>query len=284
MTIDIRAIAQEEATHAADLNEATAGGGEYELPADGPAPARFIGYIETGKHERSNGNGGKVFREEAVLLFELVGPRHPPMGDGDTKTPHVIKVTLSAGKNYGPVNEKSGMYSTFKKMNWEGKARTFADLLGKPFLLTIVHEAWKSDPTKKSASVKDPNVQGQYFIAAPRAVDAFTGVVTELPVPEATLPLRLFLWNASAKNIGGLWQSLFIDGMWPERKDDKGVVTRPAQSKNVWQEKIKSAQNFNGSPIFEYLQSGGAALPLGAAAASAAAPAAPAADPLAGVN
>lgn len=285
---DLLALANEEAAHGPDLNEGTAGGGgEIELPAEGPALARFVGYIETGRHERSAGAGKpKVYKETMVLLFELVGPRHAPIETDNGKIPHIIKIELSGGKNYGPVNEKSGAFSTFKKMNWEGTATSFAQLLGKPYLLTGRHEVWRSDPNKKSYTIKDASAQGQYLIQAPRQVDAFTGTTTELPVPEQISPLRLFIWNSSPKNIGAMWDSLFIDGMWPERKDDKGVVTRPAQSKNKWQEIIIKSAGFKGSPVEEYLQTKGTTLNLGAAApAPAPAPvAAPAGDPLAGMH
>ena len=289
---DLLALAQEEASHAADLNQGVAGGGgDYELPADGPALARFVGYIETGRHARSAGAGKpKVFKESIVLLFELVGPRHPPAETNDgVKLPHIIKVELSGGKNYGAVNEKSGAYTTFKKMNWEGKATTFSQLLGKPYILTGHHEAWRSDPAKKSYSIKDPNAQGQYFIAPPRSVDPVMGTTTEIQVPPQISPLRLFIWNSGPKNIGAFWDSIFIDGQWPERKDEKtGAVTRPAQSKNRWQEEIIRSKDFKGSPIHQHLEAKGVVLNLGAAAPTPPAepqspPSAPL-DPLAGVN
>ena len=58
------------------------------------------------------------------------------------------------------------------------------------------------------------------------------------------------------------WGGLFVEGEYPERKNDKGEVTAPAKSKNVMQNKIKSAVNFIGSPIHTLLVAGGAKIDL----------------------
>ena len=58
------------------------------------------------------------------------------------------------------------------------------------------------------------------------------------------------------------WASLFIEGAYPERKDDKGVVTAPAKSKNVFQDTIKRAVNFQGSPMHTLLLTSGQPLDL----------------------
>jgi hypothetical protein len=55
---------------------------------------------------------------------------------------------------------------------------------------------------------------------------------------------------------------LFIEGEYPERKDDKGNVTSPARSKNVFQNAIKNAVNFKGSPIYTLLAQNGQSLDI----------------------
>jgi hypothetical protein len=55
---------------------------------------------------------------------------------------------------------------------------------------------------------------------------------------------------------------LFIEGEYPERKDDKGNVTAPAKSKNVFQNTIKNAVNFRGSPIYTLLAANGQSLDI----------------------
>jgi hypothetical protein len=56
-----------------------------------------------------------------------------------------------------------------------------------------------------------------------------------------------------------MWDSLFIDGEYPERKDEKtGAVISPAKSKNVIQNKIRSAKNWATSPLSAIVAAGGA--------------------------
>jgi hypothetical protein len=50
-----------------------------------------------------------------------------------------------------------------------------------------------------------------------------------------------------------MWDSLYIDGKYDDRKDEKTGVVTPGKSKNVFQEKIRGAVNFKGSPIAELL-------------------------------
>jgi hypothetical protein len=54
-----------------------------------------------------------------------------------------------------------------------------------------------------------------------------------------------------------MWDTLFIDGEYPERKNDKGEVTAPAKSRNQFQLKIAAAKNYKGSPIQVLLAEGG---------------------------
>lgn len=285
---NILALAQAAAATATDMTQASTGGGDFEYvpPAEGPAFARFVAYIETGVHERSAGAGKPTKRvPEAVLIFELVGPRHEPTVRQDgTKVPHTFVEKVAAGANYGALNEKATLYKLFTRMNYAGKAKHISELVGAGYLVTVRHEPGRTDPTKKFASIRDAD--GGYTIQAPRQVDVLSNTVTELPVPPAISPLRLFMWNQPDALLKPMWESIFIDGAYEERKDDKGVVTKAARSKNVWQERIQASDKFPGSPIQQFLQTNGVTLTLGAEvqpAAPAAAPATVAADPLAGL-
>lgn len=299
MSIDVLALANEAAATGPDQTVATKGGGEgYTPPAAGPCMARLVGYIETGVHERSVGAGKpKVQKPQVQLIFELMGPKHPPREINGVLEPVRLKEEFNASPNYGPLNEKSGLYKLFKRMNYEGKAKHFSQLLGQAFLVTVTHRKVGEGPEAKVfAGLRD--VDGGYQVSPPRQLimDPVSGEAKEniLSCDPARSSLRLFLWNAAPDIIGKLWDTLFIDGEYPERKNDKGEVTAPARSKNVFQNTIKEALNFKGSPIFDYLQTKGVALNLGAAgngadgAAEATVSAPPAAqvasDPLAGVN
>ena len=291
MSVDILALANQAAETATDMSEARTGGGggTYVPPAEGIARARLVAYIETGKHEKNVGAGKpKQILEQVQLIFELSGPNHEPkVLDDGTKLPHRITVDLNAGKNYGPLNEKSGLYKMFKRMNWQGTARHLSQLLGQPFLVTIVHTKKIGTDGKERVYVGIRDESG-YLIQPPRFVHPLDNSITEVPVAPAISQLRLFLWNAAPDVIGKMWDSLFIDGEYPERTNDKGEVTAAARSKNVLQNEIKAAINFTGSPIFQYLQTKGVPLDLGAQVEPgkgepAGAPAAPAVsdDPLA---
>lgn len=298
MSNDILALANAAAATAVNMTTASEGGSfERELPAEGPALARFVAYIETGKHEKSAGAGKpKQYKEQVVLYFELAGPRHEPSVTSDgVKIPHLIRIDANAAPGYGGLNAKSGLFGLFSRMNYDGKATHLSQLLGMPYIVQVRHEAWKSDPNRKSATIRDKGEGAPYLISPPRQTDVLSGTVTEVPVPPPISPLRLFVWNAAPGIIGKMWDTLFIDGEYPERKNDKGEVTAPAKSKNIFQAAIKAAINFQDSPIAQYLQLGGKELNLGAAGNGVAAATPPAqatqaqtsttspSDPLAGV-
>lgn len=281
MTIDVLSLAQEAAATAVDQTQATKGGEGYTPPAAGLCPARLVGYIETGVHERSVGAGKpKVQKPQVKLIFELLGPKHPAKEQDGVAVPVRITEDFNASSGYGPLNEKAGLYKVFKRMNYAGKARHLSQLLGQPFLVTVVHSK-SADGKKTFAGLRD---ESGYQISPPQQTDALTGDVKIIDVPQARSPLRLFLWNAAPEVIGKMWETLFIDGEYPQRTDDTGNVTSEARSKNVLQQAIKDAINFKDSPIFQYLQTGGQQLNLGAAVAKPqATQPAVSDDPLAGV-
>lgn len=266
---DILAMTQAVASTGPNMNEAQrGGGGDYTPPAAGVALCRFIGYIETGKHTRTIPGKPPKQEDQVRLVFELHGPRHEPkvLEDG-TKLPHRLSIDTNLS-----LNEKANFFKLFQRMNYEGKATHMSQLLGQPFLCTVVHEKSKADPTKVYARLKDDT---GFTIRPPRQEDALTGETKVIPVPPAISPLRLFVWNAAPEFIGKMWDTLFIDGEY-----------EPGRTKNVLQELIKSADNFVNSPIFQYLQTSGVNLDIGKVETQAPAPAAQPAvsdDPLANV-
>lgn len=227
-----------------NMNEAQkGGGGSYTPPAEGLVRLRFIGYIELGKHEEEF-KGEKKVREKVELVFELSGPKHPPSESGEPLRMSITE-TLS-------LNEKANFYKLFKRMNHEGTATHMAQLLGQAFLGTIVHKkVGEGDNQRTYANLKD---DGGYTIRAPYVDDPETGDRRLIAVDEAKTPIKCFLWNYASKD---MWDSIFIDGMYDEVKNDKGEVTRPARSKNRWQDRIKLATNYAGSPMQEILFAGG---------------------------
>jgi hypothetical protein len=103
------------------------------------------------------------------------------------------------------------------------------------------------------------SADGSYSIEPPQFEDPETGEVRSVQVAPPKSPIMGFIWNDPDME---QWESIFIDGEYPERKDKEGNVTKAASSKNVIQLRIRAADNFKGSPIDELLQSKGIALDL----------------------
>lgn len=258
--VDIKALAAKAVATGKDMNVATTGGGgDYEPPAAGPTRLRFVSYVEVGK-QKDTYMGKPRQRDTAILTFELSGPKHAPTDVDGVKYPHRISVETAIS-----LNEKAHFFKLFRALNHAGKAKHIAELIGEAYKGTVVHRTYKGrDGKERIAAELFDKAKGIYTIEAPRyeLVDPETGPTGEfkvLPVDAPISPLRCFLWDYADKE---QWDSIFIDGEYPERKDDKGVVTSPAKSKNVIQNKVKLAVNFKGSPIYLVLAANGGSLDI----------------------
>lgn len=248
--IDFKALGAKAAAEGADQTKSVAGGGDYEPPAAGPAQVRFVGYVEVGK-QKGTFKGVPTVKEKVLLIFELVGKRH---ATGPDEQPHRITIEESYS-----LNEKANFFKLFQRMNYRQDSQHIVQLLGEGFKAEVVHDKWtgKDGKERVSAMLRGP---GGYTIAPPRKEDedSESGWVT-IDVPPARSALRCFLWEQADLN---QWASLFIEGEYPERKNDKGEVTAPAKSKNSLQAKVKSAVNFPGSPIYQLLAANGQSLDI----------------------
>ena len=244
MTNPVWMDAIDEVAEHVDMNEAVVGGGgDYVPPAVGLTWLRFTGYVEHGVHtEEFEGKPKKV--EKAWLRFQLFGPNHPLREDG---TPHEITFNMTKSQN-----EKSHFYKLFKRMNYDGKAKHIAQLLGKAFLGEVF-------PSKK-AEDKRVYLRGPdgYSIRSPHVQDPMTGEMRTIPCPEPIGKLLCFLWTANPVALKAMWDDIHIDGRWDDQKDESGKVIKEGRSKNYHQERIKAANNFQGSPICEVLFGQGA--------------------------
>lgn len=247
----LNAVANAIAATSANANEAKkgGGGGDYTPPAAGLVRLRFVAYVEVGQHF-SKGNPAKRIPDKNVdmawLVFECSGPKHEPkvLEDG-TKIPQRITVKLNKS-----LNEKAHYYKLFKKMNIDGQATHFSQLLGQPYLGTIRHDVWKDRDGKERVTAYLDDQDRVYTVRAPRIEreDPDTGDTTIVPVKvaEPISDLRLFVWNADDSMIGDLWQSIYI------AKTGDGDY-----DPNVFQNKIKEAVNFEGSAIQKFLAARG---------------------------
>lgn len=265
--LNLNAIA--EATQAAgyDQTKAVAAGGDFEFVphAPGPCRLRFVGYIEVGKQEITIPGKPVQVKPQVVLQFEVI-PFNIPGEDGtlvtrharnknaeDQEYPKIIEVKLNQSQD-----ERSGMFKLFTRMNYDGKATHFVQLLGHAYLGTIYHRKYTGRDKKEHIAEELSSKEDGMSIRPPRSQDPETLQMKAIPVGVATAPIRAFVWGLSdADMLKSMWDSLFIDGEYPEQKDESGKVVKAARSKNKWQNMVKGAKNFEGSPIYSVLVAGG---------------------------
>lgn len=225
----------------------------YEPPKEGKTMGRFVGYLELGKKAKQTQHGLKT-QDRVRLVFELIGPKHPPaeyeVEGVKTKVP--VRMTIDINKTF---SDKGNYIPLFRKMNYEGKATHMAELLGQHYLLEVIHSK-SADGKKTYANLNDAD--WNYKIDPPRLLqmDETTGEEAYKPLNcgPALTEIKCFLWDFCDK---AMWDSIYIPGKYPERKDDKGVVIAPAKSKNTIQETIKDADNYIGSAAYNICAAGG---------------------------
>lgn len=223
---------------------------EKELIPEGPNFARFVEYIETGKHPQKPYQGKEKPPAEMLrLTFELLHPKKSIIEyevDGVKKKRGQL-ITIQVKKS---LSDKASFKKIFNAMVYgRDKIKHIAQMLGEPFLVNVYHNKSKDAAGKENVYANLNNSEGVYSIGAPRHTDPITQTVTDLAphISQPFAPIRIFLWNNPTKTT---WDSLFIDGT-REVKDKDGTVTH--ESKNWLQEKIVSALNFEGSPLHTML-------------------------------
>lgn len=239
----------DQAQSAADYTDHTVdNGGQFnnEPPAAGPTTARFVGYVEIGSRaQRAYQGQEKPPADEVRLYFELLGKKHrKEVGEGDDKR------TVGRVMNLFPITIKTGDKAKFRKLfNKMAYGRSdikhMAAMLGEGFKVTVVNTEKEVDGKKRTYSNLTDS-EGNWLVGAPVAeVTTEDGEIETkpLPVPEATVPLKLLLWDNPTKE---QWDSIFIDGTRTVKdKDGEREV-----SKNWLQEDIvENALNFEGSPL-----------------------------------
>ena len=249
LSADIAAAIAAEAKEV-DMNVAETKGG-YTPPPAGNAIVTLVGYVEIGiQHVEASKTEPLKYpahdEDQACLVFELSGKNYPVVEKDGKFFPMRMEVKLKISRN-----EKAWYYKIFKALNYAGDATTFAQLVGRHFLATVVHSA----PNAKGAvyaSFKNKDT-GYTFRAPLYQPNALEEPDTYLPFPKPRVysEQRIFLWRYASKS---MWDSLYIAGQYEERKDEKtGKVISPAKSKNVFQDQIRGAKNFAGSPAAAFV-------------------------------
>jgi hypothetical protein len=261
MSKNFQNLGTQAAAQGADFTKTTKGGGDGpKVPAAGPVRLRLVGYVELGL-QAVTFQGVEQEKPRFKLIFELSGKNHAPRDIDGKKVPWLLDVEETLSRN-----EKANASKIFKAMNYDGKHVHFAQMLSEAFLGEVIHRKYprrgddRSKPDTWTGVAADLRAKGQpYTMRAPKVLDPDTDELKIVKVDAPLTPLRCFVWELADKE---QWDSLFIDGVYNEVKDDNGQVILPERTRNVLQEKIKQARNFEGSPIAAIL-SGVSAKDLG---------------------
>lgn len=215
-----------------DMNETTAGGSARTLPA-GKALAVLTGYIESGLAAREYNGKPKPPAREMRLIFTIVG------GKGLNTDGQPEDYVLEAGQ-YPSIGtfwtsvtttDKSKAVKWFNRMRTNsfgtGAETSFADFLGRAFMLPITHSEGKKDGKDVIYVNIDP-------ATVDKPVNPITLEALEVPeVPEEHY--KLLLWDAPSKE---QWDSLYIET--PEDAE---------KSRNYLQEHLMQSLDFDTSPL-----------------------------------
>lgn len=237
MALNLAAQQNRIATAARDLTKAVVVG-DFAPPAAGATRLRLVGYVETGVHKKVF-KGEEKFKPQVELTFELSGPKHQPRKtDSGVLIPHRIVVKESVG-----FTVKNGYMKLFNQLNHDGSHTNFVTMLMESsWRGSVLHREYTIGDQKRIAAELKSRVNG-YQIFAPTYEDPDTGELKQVTADPAITAPRLFLWEDPDLD---QWDSLYIDGTY-----DNG------DTKNVLQERIKRAENFVGSPIYDLLKEAG---------------------------
>jgi len=216
-------------------------GSGYTPPAAGTAQAHFMGYYEMGKHPGEHKGQPRIY-DEVKLVFELSGPNHQPrlLPDG-TRVPQ--RITVNEKKSLGA---KANFFKLFGMMNYAGKATHMAQLLGEAYLVEITHSK-SADGKRTYANLRGAN---GYKVRGPSFQDPISGNTVNVEVAPPLTEPRAFIWDVADLE---MWNSIYVEGEYEAKKDDKGNITQPARSKNVLQDYIKEAINWPEHPLSTFL-------------------------------
>lgn len=230
--VDFAKLKERAAQTSADLTKPSAGGDDFPVAAAGACRLRFVGYVEIGNHTTQY-QGQSKDKPRCVLIFEVSGPKHPPLEVDGKKMPHLVTIRETVG-----TNEKSNYIKLFKLMSKDTPGATnFLDLLGNPYRGTLVHESKDAkNPKPNDVYVRLRNDAG-YTILPVTYEDPETGEPRTVQVAEPLTPMRVLLWDLADLE---QWDTLKLPG------------------ENQWlQETVRKANNFKGSALYTALAAGG---------------------------
>ena len=211
-----------------DMREAEAFKGS-EPPAEGATRLRFVGYVELGDQVETYMGAPRV-RPKVALTFELSGKRHPPvtLEDG-TVLPRRLKIELTQS-----LSERATLFQLFRTMNHSGQASHIAQLLGDAFVGRVYHHTF-TDAKGNERKIARLKPKGGTYSIQPPFYENEDGETKEYRVDEPLSEAMMFFWDTPDLE---MWDSLYIDGTWND-----------GRSRNVVQESLRRAVNWEGSPM-----------------------------------
>jgi len=237
MSLDLNAISQA-AVESDNTSVDSAGNGfKKPVPVAGPTLGRIRGYVEVGKHEPDAAGKAKGYNAafKGYLVIELLHKRHQ-YEMGDKTVPHEVKVFFNKG-----VKATSNYKKLFKAINSAtgGKAKTFVDLINKPFKARAsINTVGEGDSAKHYCNLDN-------YEAPEREND--DGDMVPVIVPELNGDIRLFLWeNATVSDdmVKAMWASIQNDGTYTK---NAGKDNESEESLNFDQNKIMTNIQWEGS-------------------------------------
>lgn len=258
-------IIEQAANESEDMSEASKGGGGATPPNAGTCIATLVGYIELGRRIKKGYKGApdKKMRK-ARWIFELAGGTNPHTKSEDGTQTFAKRITVHTwlpepGKK---PSDKSGFYKLFSAINHakDPKVKIPAQLLGKHVKVIVSQEEFTNESNEMIKYGSIGNAQDGYRITPARVdmTDPDTGMPTGefrlINAPEVVSSQRCFLWEYATQQ---MWDSLFIEGEYEAVEAADGKAARAAKSKNVIQEEIMLALDWQGSKMQSILGDGG---------------------------
>ena len=213
--------------------------GDFVRPVavEGTTLGRIREYVELGQFPPDAVGLAKGYKPayKGYLIIELLHKRHM-YEMGENLVPHEVKIFFNKG-----IKATSNYKKLFKQINKAtgGSAKTFVDLINKPFKAKAVHNVVGTGETAKTY------VNLENFDTPEREND--DGDMIKVDVPELCGAIRLFLWEnetVSDDMVKAMWASIFNDGTSTKNagKDDESE-----ESMNWDQDRIMTNLKWDGS-------------------------------------
>ena len=236
MSLDLNAISQA-AVESENTSVDSSGNFTKPIPLAGTTLGRIREYVELGQFapDEKGQALGYSNAQKGYLIIELLHKRHQ-YEVGDKKVPHEVKVFFNKG-----VKATSNYKKLFKGLNAAtgGTAKTFVDLINKPFRAKVVLKEVGTGESKKTYA----NLEN--YDTPERENDE--GEMVPVQVPELNGKIRLFLWEnttVSDDMVKAMWDTIYQEGTYVK---NAGKENESEESLNFDQNRIMTNLQWEGS-------------------------------------